>query len=548
MCYIGDIAFYGKRDRVNNERKGTRFRYILEYGAVLVGFLMMYFLILPQSDVFAFAQETDGSFRSAWDFSLNYGNGRLLGNLIGVYFSSHFAYAGFIVAVALTCMVFLLNHLLFDNDLYSVFPVALLIALPSTGIVKECYHLFTGFCNYVIPIVLLVLSLCCMKALNGVTGLKKLFLLSTAAICSFCLCLFSENTTILALVTFFALLCCSFARLKCSFFPSCVCFISSLLGSLVMFLIPIITQTGEKMDEYRSIASGVSGIIRQCVISFCQFADIFNHIYVILFLFSFAMLVLCVGQSYGSSYLKNLQITVYLVYPFFCMAMNTLDSHSLAADMTIVKLIDGAVLLFYAVNVLVTIIHIKERKFRMTCLLMAALTLFSVAPLMVVSITGHRTYYTTYIYMIVFSVVIIRSALPDRLRDIIKREEIRKRIALVAATCFTIITIIMTMASVYNYGFYVMRSNDLAEKISNNESLLAATLPFDSISIEGSFSPGLYFAFEDIEVDAFVVSLDVWEGYEQYRAQILNNPIYAVEFALENWEYKDPLYPQKLCK
>ena len=55
-------------------------------------------------------------------------------------------------------------------------------------------------------------------------------------------------------------------------------------------------------------------------------------------------------------------------------------------------------------------------------------------------------------------------------------------------------------------------------------------------------------AFEDIEVDAFVVSLDVWEGYEQYRAQILNNPIYAVEFALENWEYKDPLYPQKLCK
>lgn len=548
MCYIDRDSFYGKRDRVNNERKGTRFCYILEYGVVLVGFLMMYFFILPQSDVFLFAQETDGSFRSVWDFSLHYGNGRLLGNLIGVYFSSHFAYAGFIVATVLTFMVFLLNYLLFNHDLYTVFPVALLIAIPSTGIVTECYHLFTGFCNYVTPMMFLELSLCCMKGLSGATGLRKLFLLSAAAICGFSLCLFSENTTILALATFFALLCGSFARLKSAFFPSLLCFISSLLGSLVMFLIPVMTQTGEKMDSYRSIASGVFGIIRQCVISFCQFADIFNHIYVVLFLFSFAMLMLCIRQDYGSTHLKNLQITVYSVYPFFCMAMNTLDSHSLAASLTIIKLIDGAVLIFYAVNVLVTIIHIKERSFRKTCLLMAALTLISVAPLMVVNITGHRTYYTTYIYMVVFSVVIIRSALPDQLRDIIKKREIRKRIAMVAATCFTIITLLMTMFSIYNYDCYVIRSNDLAEKIANNESLAVPILPFDSISIEGSLNNILYFAFEDIEVDAVVISMESWDGYEQYRAQIVNNPIYAVKFALENWEYKDPLYPQKLCK
>ena len=102
---------------VGNNRKIL----IVEYAGVLAGFLLMYLFILPQMDVFLLSRYVDDTLRGAVNFSLYYGNGRLLGNIIGVYFSNHFVFATIIISVVLTAIVFLLNSILLDNSPYTVF-------------------------------------------------------------------------------------------------------------------------------------------------------------------------------------------------------------------------------------------------------------------------------------------------------------------------------------------------------------------------------------------------------------------------------------------
>ena len=130
----------------------------IEYAVVFFGFFMMFFFAVPQSDIFLFAHATDGSFASALQYSVNIGNGRLLGNITGVYFSSHFALVGLITAATLTLLVLLLNRIFLEDNVYTILPLALLVAFPSTGMLKECYYLFSAFCNFVIPIVFVLIS------------------------------------------------------------------------------------------------------------------------------------------------------------------------------------------------------------------------------------------------------------------------------------------------------------------------------------------------------------------------------------------------------
>ena len=81
-------------------KSGTRIL-CLEYVTVFLGFLLMYLFMVPQSDVFLFAHATDGSPYSVISYSLEYGNGRLLGNIIGIYLSGRFESAGFVVSLML---------------------------------------------------------------------------------------------------------------------------------------------------------------------------------------------------------------------------------------------------------------------------------------------------------------------------------------------------------------------------------------------------------------------------------------------------------------
>jgi hypothetical protein len=524
----------------------------LEYACVFCGFFLMFLFICPQSDVFLFAQATDGRFGSVLSYSLNYGNGRLLGNVMGVYFSSHFACAGLIVSFVLTLLVVLLNCIFWDNSNYAIFPLALLIAVPSGGMVGECYYLFAGFCNYVVPIVLLLVGILIIKYLLCIQSagpLKRYVLLAIDFVCTACVCLFSENTTIVAVVASVVFVIYWYIRTKKPSIYLILHLFAALLGTLIMCLIPLLTDTGMKMQSYRQVAATPYDIILQCVISLLRFADIFNQMYIPVFLLSFSMFFLCLKQKRFKSSLRQIQLAVFAAYPFLCIGVGLLDSHSLISTLTMYNVIDVMLVVIFIINILVTIGLTEDKSLRLSLWALAVITFFSVAPMMIVNQSGHRTYYTTFICMTVFSLFLLRLHIAEFFLKCENKPFSKSCFSGIAAACFLVITLAFSLQSLYNYDFYVIRSNYIAEKISANEDIYVPCLPYDAISVEDSWNNIIFFAFPSAsDLEQVTISLTAWDGFDDYRNNILLNPIRALSFAFHNWEYKNPLLPESLCR
>jgi hypothetical protein len=95
----------------------------------------------------------------------------------------------------------------------------------------------------------------------------------------------------------------------------------------------------------------------------------------------------------------------------------------------------------------------------------------------------------------------------------------------------------------------VIRSNYIAEKISANEDIYVPCLPYDAISVEDSWNNIIFFAFPSAsDLEQVTISLTAWDEFDAYRNNILLNPIRALSFAVDNWEYKNPLLPESLCR
>ena len=73
-----------------NQIKKDRIIVFLEYFLVFSVLSLMFFFMIPQSDVFLFARATQGGFLNVLQNALYYGNRRRLGNIIGMFFSNYF--------------------------------------------------------------------------------------------------------------------------------------------------------------------------------------------------------------------------------------------------------------------------------------------------------------------------------------------------------------------------------------------------------------------------------------------------------------------------
>lgn len=539
---------------VGNNRKIL----IVEYAGVLAGFLLMYLFILPQMDVFLLSRYVDDTLRGAVNFSLYYGNGRLLGNIIGVYFSNHFVFATIIISVVLTAIVFLLNSILLDNSPYTVFLFALFIAFPSIRFLQEVYYAFACVANYVIPMVFLLASVyvCTQTVKTNIIRFRrqKTILFLVGSLSAAASCLFSENTTILAVVIAIAMVV-YFYLGKQTGDPSYLWIQLAAIaaGTAVMFLIPIITKTSGNLSGYRQITTELTELIRNVLFSYFLFADIFNHLLLLLIVFSFAMILLLCKQKRKVPYLTNLQLGIFVAYPLLCFCLNQTDSNTPLSYVTMLKLADAALTTLYAANVIITVFLVEDKVLRLQCILMSVVVVMSVAPMMVVTASGERTYYTTFVAMTVFAVILIRQLLPEGFAKIMKTSEFRKMTTGISAGCFAMLSAVLLLLGLYNYDFYVIRCEDMAETITVGRQQgvdivqKEPVLPFSPSSMESHSDKVLFLAFdENSRIDTETIALTAWDHYDYYRNEIVKNPFEALRFAFENWEYKDPEYPDSL--
>lgn len=523
----------------------------MEYAAVLLGFILMYLFMVPQMDVLLLSHYVEDNIGAAIDFSLYYGNGRLLGNIFGIHFSNHFVYASFVVAFFLTAIVVLLNCILFDNDPNAVFPLAIFVAVPSTAFVQKCYYTFASFTNFVMPIPFFLFGVWVFTKLaikkETYTRKNPSFLLLSGFISIISACLFSENTTILIVVASIAMVFyCYLSKKKTSVYLW-LQMAAAVIGGVVMYLVPIVTGTSENLSSYRQISSGLAEILKNGVYSYFKFADILNHLHMLLFLFCGAMVLVCVKQTRWKESLKPVQIGIFAAYPLICLLFNQFDSNGALSYTTILKLADAFLVGILALDVVITVLRIDDRKLRLCSILMAIVTVCTVAPMMIVNANGNRTYYTTFICMTAFAVMLLRAYCPASLKKLIASDTFRKAATFISTSGFALITAMLLLTSLYNYDFYVLRCNDMVEAASAGETIQAPTMPFVASSLETHDEQTMFLALnEKITVDTKVIALSEWEHFETYRDEIVKNPVNALRFAFENWEFKDAQYPSSL--
>ena len=321
-----------------------------------------------------------------------------------------------------------------------------------------------------------------------------------------------------------------------------------LAGTLIMYLIPILTDTGVKMDDYRHIAGTPFDLLRQCAISFLKFSDVFNQMYLPVCLLSLAMFLLCLKQQRFRSSLKKIQLAVFAIYPFLVVGLSMIDSHSLISYTTLYHTVDALLVILFVMNVLVTILLTEDKAVRLPLWFFAIIAISSVAPMMVVNQSGYRTYYTTFICVTVMALWLLRQHSAEYLQNNSKKTELRRCVSAAAASCFLVLTLALLCQSVGNYDFYVIRSNYIAEKITLKEDYYVPCMPYETLSVEDSWITIIHFPFPPSEDSTqTTVELSAWEMLDYYKDTVLNDPVHALSFAIENWEYKNPLYPASLC-
>lgn len=516
----------------------------LEYFLIFAGFTAACIFIYPVSDMFIFAADSEATLHSVLHESLFYGNGRLLGNILGFGFSHMFRYSFIFEAAILTLISYLLNRLVFGGNFRTAFLSALLIIFPGLGMTGESCYVLASFLNYVVPVFFLLASLCILKinAKNkfGFISALLLFIFTSAA------CLFSENTTITVLTC--AILFTVYKKLTDGKAgrSSIVFVVSAFFGSALMFLIPRLTGTGHKLDYYRGVSDSVPALLTNAYSSFAVFTKTFSEAIPMVLAVSSALFILMPKISRKSGFLIKC-VRAYLVfYPVFIIIYNILYNTVLNNNYLFVAQMFFTV--GYTASVLIIILSFEKSHFRTKLILTYSEVLISAAPMLLVNQYGYRTYYITYAVLSVFAL----EALNEARKYIELGKSCKAALSVLFSAAFAVTGLALMIMSAYNFNCFAVRTEYIAEKttvISEKIDIVPAV--FGCISTEDEWpNTILNVVCKTRSEYTFVLkdSTEKCENADEYRIITEGSIPENISFAFSNFRFKDSDIVNKMNK
>lgn len=502
----------------------------VQYIIVFIGFALSYMFTYPQYDVLLFTRDFKGDIVSVLREALYYGNGRFLGNVLGFYFSHHFTAAIFVSAFFLTLIVFLANKLFFDGNKKAIFPITVLIAFPAVGLIREAYSMIAAFCNYVVPLAFALTSGIFIKKLKA-NGSRFLYIpLAFSAIGA---CLFSENTTIVMLCVAVLIIAGDFMSRKKASASGIMNLVFTVIGTLIMYLIPRVTDTKEKLDYYRGYVETKALIfnITSTLRSFALLANQYVLVYVII---SSALIYVLYRQYRTNRIIKFILTAILAVFPLTCvfaliLAQKANELATLYLPLEVVYLIAALI-----VSIL------SKQKNLIASVTMTVISLGSaVAPMTIVNHRGDRTFFTTFAILFCYALYLVKEiGIGKKVKQIIG---IGAPVVFIAGCC------VMLVLTAQNFDSYAYRADYLAQKSVTSDSADVPYLAHGRLAQEttlGQIDPCLFGS--SVQMSFNVIPSDEWENAEEYKELTHSSPVAAVKYGLEHWEFKDATYPLKL--
>ncbi len=216
------------------------------------------------SDDLQFAGYGYTSIKEYIHFSLNYGNGRFLGNLFSGILSGNRILFSCFNGFSMALIAVMIPKVAESENNLSYLLSSLLLILCSSEMFSQVYAWTSGFSNYIPPIALALTIACIIINYNKLSTpprkkspIKKIIAVLYCAVIGYSMQLFTEHCTVLFLLLSVAFVIHSFTKKDGKRFLSVVLFLSTFAGAATMFLIPkFFGNESQTSEGYRRILLG----------------------------------------------------------------------------------------------------------------------------------------------------------------------------------------------------------------------------------------------------------------------------------------------------
>ncbi len=472
---------------------------------------------------------------NGFDFSFRYGNGRFLGNL-SLYYFNYFPIIRMIIKpLALTLLIFCLHYVFEIKALWLKIVTALIVIFPSSGFYSSCYSINACFGNYVLPVTNIFLCLALIKAIKTKKRKINFLLYFFLLLASVCMQLYSENSTIVFLVTAVFFVAYDLIASKKVYLCDTVFLIGGISGAVIMYIIPRIADNliinTTTMSEYRKLVLSIPffvGVI-------AKFAENISTAFLLFIIFGLLLIFIVKKESPNDKY-KFGHILISAVYPIVCLLYQLIQTGETKVNSN-VKLALLALMGLFLLNAFIIILRfIKPIREKTFLIFMTVILAMSAGMFMFVNLHGYRTFYLS--LFILFSIILYLAQYIFKTYSL-EMESVRvKQLSCIAAVVMVCFVGLLQFQTIQNYDFFAMRQEYVDIKIAEGcKDISVSKVPNTNLVRDEWIE--FYKAFytkNAPDVKITFIDREEWSWYWKYRS-MLDNPIASVTYAVEHLGY-----------
>lgn len=516
---------------MQNEKK--RLVLFLEYAVIFICLLAVFFFMRPGIDEVVFSRNSESDFVSILNHSVFYGNGRVLGNILGITLSHYYEWVPFAIAISITIATILSNNLLFNNSKFIPFLLAILYTYPSASAFNEVHLLSSSFVNFFVPITIVLISLYLCKCLNRDLRVSTKIILNILLFLStIAACLFSENTSIVIFITALTINFFSFFIEKKLKSHQINFLISSVLGTVVIFFLSYVLGTTHNLDAYRNPPTDISSLLsifRENIFSLSLFL---TSSVLLITIVSLALILTILNQKTNTK-IKVILITFLSAFTIFCIFVSITPRTSLTVKLGLIAMI------IYFFVILYVLFKIEDKTQRLKALLLYVVLLSAIVPMLIVQPYGFRTILTTYFVMLFVAAFLFSNLPQTKIASSKKWSRIKTIFTTLVCIIFVFKSGSLAIQMLYNYNFYVVRSNYIIQEIkSENDRIVVPNLPFAATTYENEYPDFVKWSADEYFDKIEQAELSDCPNSEKYQQVLSNSFLESIKFAFDNLEFR----------
>lgn len=448
----------------------------LKNGYIYISELFLFFLaalfFIPTMDDIHFSYGLKyGSCSELLHNAFYYGNGRILGNLFGMFFANH----RLLSAVFKTTVLALLTecvHRFFEckENIRSFIFLAFVITSPY--LFGDTIAWNSAFCNYIPPILFTFTSLLLLK--NYKTEVKKsnkILNYIVGAVISFGSQLFIEHIALVNAFLFTIITIYYIKNENKKYYFSIFMLLFFVAGLFTTAFLPkLLPHENLLVKGYQESISSVLNLDKLIKLIIGTFSLAAKEISLDIPVFSFisVCIILALKKSAINKKLKNLLTVSQILYPILVL-LSIIFSEQREMDAKIEFWVNGcrvSICVIYILSIFISsMILIKDKKNKLYTILILFSAFISLPP---AALSGTAYYRTT--YFMHFSFILIGIILYKELKTNYGFDF--KKLNVYANSCFIILLAVMIGVYANQYSIYREKEESLENQINNNQMII----------------------------------------------------------------------------